>query len=70
MNDHSEPTRDNQIWHARKLMREQGPRTLLNPHAYIGIECGCGTCFCCAARFVFNHDVRIAGVTTPEKANG
>ncbi len=50
MNDtHSEPTYENQLWHARKLLAEQGREALNNPHAMIGRSCGCGTCFCCAA---------------------
>ena len=47
--DHSEPTHENQLWHARKLLAEEGLAALENPHAMIGRQCGCGTCFCCAA---------------------
>ena len=47
--DHSEPTHANQLWHARKLASEKGLEALRNPHALIGMDCGCGTCFCCAA---------------------
>lgn len=43
------PTYENQLWHARKLLAEKGRAALNNPHAMIGRQCGCGTCFCCAA---------------------
>lgn len=46
---HTEPTYENQLWHARKLLAEQGREALENPHAATGRQCGCGTCFCCAA---------------------
>lgn len=46
---HAEPTYDNQLWHARKLLAEKGREALENPHAATGRQCGCGTCFCCAA---------------------
>jgi hypothetical protein len=46
---HSEPTYANQLWHARKLLEDEGIAALRNPHAMIGQQCGCGECFCCAA---------------------
>jgi hypothetical protein len=55
MDDHREPNWDNQLWHARQLQREHGDKALLNPHGYTGQQCHCGTCFCCAAWYVFLH---------------
>lgn len=55
--DRSKPTRANQIWHAERLLAEKGRDALLNPHGLIGKECGCGTCFCCAAWYVYRRDV-------------
>lgn len=55
MTDHSEPTYENQLWNARKLLREQGRNALSNPHGMIGRDCGCGTCFCCAAATVLQE---------------
>ena len=52
---HSEPTWENQIWHARKLAKEKGLRAVYNPHGMIGKQCRCGNCFCCAALYVWNH---------------
>jgi Domain of unknown function (DUF3560) len=52
---HSEPTYENQLWHARKLLAEQGREALENPHAMTGRTCGCGECFCCAAVQVLNE---------------
>jgi hypothetical protein len=49
MNNRTEPTYENQIWHAKRLLKEQGYDALNNPHAMIGRTCKCGTCFCCAA---------------------
>jgi hypothetical protein len=46
---HDEPTYENQLWHARKLMAEKGREAVYNPHGMIGKACGCGSCFCCAA---------------------
>lgn len=46
---HIEPTWENQLWHARRLLQEKGWHALNNPHAMIGRQCGCGNCFCCAA---------------------
>ena len=54
----TEPTRDNQILHARRLLATEGREALRNPHAEIGKICGCGTCFCCAALFVLREDAR------------
>jgi len=34
---------------ALKILAEQGLEAIVNPHALIGKQCGCGTCFCCAA---------------------
>jgi hypothetical protein len=53
---HSEPTYENQLWHARKLMSEKGRDALNNPHAMIGRTCRCGSCFCCAAAQVLKED--------------
>ena len=52
MNDHTAPTWENQLWHARKLADEKGLAALENPHALIGRTCGCKACFCCAAMAV------------------
>lgn len=43
--DRSEPTLENQLWHARKLSDEE-----LIRHASVSIDNNdtCGTCFCCA----------------------
>ena len=56
MNDHNEPTRENQVWHARRMLVEKGWLALYNPHALIGRDCGCGECFCCAALQVCRDD--------------
>jgi hypothetical protein len=53
--DHSEPTYENQLWHARKLLREKGREAVNNPHAMIGRDCKCGDCFCCAAAQVLRE---------------
>jgi hypothetical protein len=53
--EHSEPTYENQLWHARKLAAESGLEALNNPHAMIGRTCGCGSCFCCAAAQVYRE---------------
>jgi hypothetical protein len=45
----TEPTYNNQRYHAAVLLSERGIEALNNPHAMIGRTCGCGTCFCCAA---------------------
>ena len=52
--DRSEPTYENQLWHARKLLAEKGAEALRN-HALIGKECGCKDCFCCAALEVYQN---------------
>ncbi|MDE2232512.1 MAG: hypothetical protein KGJ90_00070 [Patescibacteria group bacterium] len=49
MIDRSIPNWENQLWHARKILREQGRNALDNPHGMIGRECECGDCFTCAA---------------------
>lgn len=54
---HSEPSYENQLWHARKLFNEKGYRELDNPHGMTGRSCGCGTCFCCAAAQVIAEHV-------------
>src|ERR1700690_1149210 len=59
--EHSEPTYANQLWHARRLLNEQGRKALENPHAAIGRSCGCGTCFCCAALEVLNESTLNVG---------
>ena len=53
INDRSEPTWENQIWHAERLLKEKGAKALYSPHAATGKICGCGTCFCCAALQVY-----------------
>lgn len=59
VDDHSAPTWENQVWHARKLLAEHGRDALNNPHAMIGRTCGCGACFCCAALAVVKeHDAK------------
>lgn len=52
MNDHSKPTWENQLWHARKVLKEKGRNALDNPNGMIGRTCKCGTCYCCAAAFI------------------
>lgn len=44
-NDHSEPTWENQLWHARQLPTEE-----LKRHAAVSIDNRhrCTDCFCCA----------------------
>jgi len=44
-----EPTYANQLRAARELLKDKGAAALSNPHGMIGKECGCGSCFCCAA---------------------
>jgi len=55
MNDHTQPTWNNQLWHARKLAEEKGLEALNDPHAMTGRICKCGLCFCCAALQVYNE---------------
>lgn len=58
---YSIPTYENQLWHARKIINERGREALNNPHAMIGKQCRCGSCFCCAAQQVVReHDQRNA----------
>ena len=64
MNDRSEPTWENQLWHARRVLADKGPEALNNPHAMIGRTCGCGTCFCCAALRIYKNYQR--GLTVKE----
>ncbi len=52
---HAAPTWENQLWHARRLATDKGLDALNNPHAMTGRVCGCGSCFCCAALFVYNE---------------
>jgi len=52
---HEEPTYENQLWKARKLLEEKGYDALNNPHAMIGRTCGCGSCFTCAAAQVIRE---------------
>lgn len=47
--DPNEPTWENQLRHARRVLKDKGRKALDNPHGMIGRTCGCGTCFCCAA---------------------
>lgn len=53
--DGSQPTYENQIFQAAKLLEKKGPKALENPHAMIGRDCNCGECFCCAAAFVLHQ---------------
>lgn len=53
--NHNEPTYENQLWQARKLLAEKGRDALNNPHAMIGRTCKCGSCFCCAAAQVIQE---------------
>lgn len=39
MQQHCEPTYENQLWHARKLLQDKGREALNNPHAMIGRTC-------------------------------
>jgi hypothetical protein len=45
----SHPTYANQLRESRKILENQGPEALRNPHALTGAICGCKACFCCAA---------------------
>jgi hypothetical protein len=47
-----EPTYQNQLWMASELLVNKGVHAVVDPHAMIGRTCGCGDCFCCAAREV------------------
>jgi hypothetical protein len=49
----TEPTFQNQLREARKILETQGPEALRNPHALTGKNCGCKACFCCAAFIVY-----------------
>jgi hypothetical protein len=49
------PTYENQLAMARKLLAEKGRKALYNPHVLSGRMCGCGQCFCCAAKQVYNE---------------
>ncbi len=51
------PTYQNQLWMARELLAHEGIEALRNPHALTGKICGCGSCFCCAAREVLAKEV-------------
>jgi hypothetical protein len=53
---HSEATYANQLWHARRLLREEG-RESLRHHAGVGGDCRCGSCFCCAAAEVLGKTI-------------
>jgi len=55
MDNHNEPTYENQVWHAERLLKESGPEALYSPHAATGKICGCETCFCCAALQVYKQ---------------
>jgi hypothetical protein len=55
--DHDEPTYENQLREARKLLADKGPNALRDPHALIGRQCGCGNCFCCAALQVLREAI-------------
>ena len=48
------PTFNNQIYRAAELLVDGGLDAVNNPHAMIGRECKCGTCFCCAALWVYD----------------
>jgi hypothetical protein len=51
------PTWPNQLREARRILKERGREALNNPHAMIGRQCGCGSCFTCAALYVVQeHD--------------
>ena len=56
-----EPTYANQLWRAAELLVKDGVEALHNPHAMIGKDCGCGSCFCCAALHVLKlaRDVKV-----------
>jgi hypothetical protein len=59
--EHSAPTWENQLWHARKLLAEKGRSAVYNPHGMIGKQCKCRSCFCCAAWHVtLEHDLQQA----------
>lgn len=44
-----EPTYNNQLHMAARLLEAEGLEALDNPHGMIGRSCGCGSCFTCAA---------------------
>ena len=54
MSTHIEPTYENQLWQARKIVAEQGAEELRR-HALVGMQCHCGDCFCCAAQQVYEE---------------
>ena len=49
MDNHREPTYNNQLFHARQLLMDEGLSALDNPPGATGRMCKCGSCFCCAA---------------------
>jgi hypothetical protein len=67
-----EPTYQNQLICARRLLAEKGRDALNNPHAMIGRACGCGGCFCCAALEVLlgPHAVVVAGRRVNARKHG
>lgn len=56
MSNQWEPTWENQLRLARKLLIKDGWRALYNPHGEIGRKCKCGECFCCATYQVCRDD--------------
>lgn len=71
--DRHQPTYANQLWHARQLLAEKGRAALYNPHGMIGRDCGCRTCFCCAALAVvkeYDRDTERGGTRYAKKARG
>jgi hypothetical protein len=55
----TEPNYANQLLAAQKLLANEGPGALYNPHALIGRTCRCRDCFCCAANEVLASVVKI-----------
>jgi hypothetical protein len=57
--DRSEPTWNNQIWHARQLLREKGLKELQR-HASVSTNNRheCTECFCCACLAVAREFAR------------
>lgn len=60
--DHSEPTWENQLWHARKLETNE-----LQRHASVSRDNRhrCQDCFCCAAWTVLEERKREKAKVTP-----
>jgi hypothetical protein len=59
------PTWENQLWRAAELLVHEGIEAVRNPHAMIGEDCKCGTCFCCAAMEIVRRAAEVPAVAAP-----